>query len=205
MAAAALARSAALRAAATDDPWERLLGWRAGGPAPLRWRLQDEDGGEAVEVLVAPDGVRVGDGAQVSASAELVAPDRIAVTLDGRRREWAYAQDGDVTRIGLDGRAWGFAEEAALLRAGDRDEAGSLSAPMPGSVLLVHARDGDRVAVGDVLVVLESMKMELQVVAPASGTVAHVAVAPGDRVAGGQLLVELELELEREIELGTAA
>jgi acetyl-CoA/propionyl-CoA carboxylase biotin carboxyl carrier protein len=197
--AAALATSLQLRAAASDDPWERLLGWRADGPAPLRWRLQSEGDADAVDVLVSPAAVRAGDGEPRPASAELVAADRLAVTLDGRRREWAYAQDGDVTRLGLGGRAWGFAEQAALLRAGEHDEAGSLTAPMPGSVLLVHARDGDSVAAGDVLVVLESMKMELQVVAPASGRVAHVVVAAGDRVAAGQLLVELELGL------GTAA
>ncbi len=194
VAAAALARAAALRAAAGDDPWERLLGWRADGPAALRWRLGSEQGGEAVEVLVSPAGVRIGSGGQIAASAQIVAPGRIAITLGGRSRDWDYAQDGDVTRLGLEGRAWAFAEEAALLRGGQHDEAGSLSAPMPGIVLLVHARDGRSVVAGDVLVVLESMKMELQVVAPASGSVARVAVAEGDRVAAGQLLVELELD-----------
>jgi acetyl-CoA/propionyl-CoA carboxylase biotin carboxyl carrier protein len=198
VAVAALARSAALRSVATDDPWESLVGWRADAPAPLRWRLQSGAqaiAGDGVEVLVTPDGVRVGDGAPRAASAELVAPDRLAVTLDGTRREWAYAQDGDVTRLGLDGRAWGFRDEAALLRERADDAAGSLSAPMPGSVLLVHAGVGDDVAAGDVLVVLESMKMELQLVAPASGSVARVAVAVGDRVASGQLLVELDPKL----------
>ncbi|HEX8159923.1 MAG TPA: acetyl-CoA carboxylase biotin carboxyl carrier protein subunit, partial [Solirubrobacteraceae bacterium] len=50
-------------------------------------------------------------------------------------------------------------------------------------------RDGDAVRAGDVLVVLESMKMELEVLAPAAGTVHGLAVAAGDRVSGGQLLV----------------
>ena len=62
---------------------------------------------------------------------------------------------------------------------------------MPGSVLLVHVAPGDKVSEGDVLVVLESMKMELSVQAPADGVVADVAVAVGDRVTVGQPLVEV--------------
>jgi biotin carboxyl carrier protein len=60
---------------------------------------------------------------------------------------------------------------------------------MPGTVLLVPVADGDKVAGGDVLVVIESMKMELSIVAPHSGTVAGLELKPGDRVSLGQPLV----------------
>ena len=50
---------------------------------------------------------------------------------------------------------------------------------MPGTVLLVHVADGDAVAEGDVLLVLESMKMELSIAAPHAGTVDGLALAPG--------------------------
>jgi acetyl-CoA/propionyl-CoA carboxylase biotin carboxyl carrier protein len=60
---------------------------------------------------------------------------------------------------------------------------------MPGTVLLVPVADGDEVAEGDVLVVLESMKMELSIVAPHPGTVAGLDLQPGDRVTLGQPLV----------------
>jgi pyruvate/2-oxoglutarate dehydrogenase complex dihydrolipoamide acyltransferase (E2) component len=58
-------------------------------------------------------------------------------------------------------------------------------------VLAVRVSDGDSVSAGDVLVVLESMKMELEVVAPADGTVERLAVQAGDRVSGGQALVAI--------------
>jgi acetyl-CoA/propionyl-CoA carboxylase biotin carboxyl carrier protein len=74
-------------------------------------------------------------------------------------------------------------------RGGAGAAAGSLEAPMPGTVLLVHVADGDTVAEGDVLLVLESMKMELSITAPHAGTVAGLALAPGDRVALKQPLV----------------
>jgi acetyl-CoA/propionyl-CoA carboxylase biotin carboxyl carrier protein len=68
---------------------------------------------------------------------------------------------------------------------------GSLQAPMPGTVLRVDVHEGQEVAEGEPLVVLEAMKMELAVSAPVAGTIAAVLVAPGDLVARGQALVEL--------------
>jgi biotin carboxyl carrier protein len=69
---------------------------------------------------------------------------------------------------------------------------GSLHAPMPGTVLRVDVQEGQEVAAGEPLVVLEAMKMELAVPAPAAGTVTAVLVAAGDLVARGQALVELD-------------
>jgi len=74
-------------------------------------------------------------------------------------------------------------------RAGADALTDSLEAPMPGTVLLVHVADGDDVAAGDVLMVLESMKMELSITAPHAGTVTGLALAPGDRVALRQPLL----------------
>ena len=60
---------------------------------------------------------------------------------------------------------------------------------MPGNVLAVKVGEGDSVSEGDVLVVLESMKMELQVVAPADGVVGELSVSEGDQVSRGEALV----------------
>ncbi len=186
--AAALARTLELAAGAGDDPWDRLTGWRADGRAPLRWRLAPARGGVATEVLVGTGELRAGDGPPRRAHATLDG-DELAVTLDGERRAWVCARDGATTFVGRDGRAWGVHEEVVELRRERHDGGAALQAPMPGSVLDVRVRDGDSVRAGDVLVVLESMKMELEVVAPAAGTVQGLAVAPGDRVSGGQRLV----------------
>jgi methylmalonyl-CoA carboxyltransferase small subunit len=64
-------------------------------------------------------------------------------------------------------------------------------APLSGTVARVLVEEGQAIAVGDVLVVLEAMKMETEITAPEAGTVAAVLVSPGDAVAGGQVLVEL--------------
>ncbi len=71
-------------------------------------------------------------------------------------------------------------------------EQSTLTAPMPGTVIRVLAKEGDRVAHRQPLIVLEAMKMETPVVSPYDAVVKAVHVAEGDRVAGGALLVELE-------------
>ena len=81
--------------------------------------------------------------------------------------------------------------DAAAHAHGPAEAAGTVTSPMPGTVLEVHVAAGDRVAARDPLVVLEAMKMETPLVAPYDGTVTAVHVQEGDRVAGGALLVEV--------------
>jgi acetyl/propionyl-CoA carboxylase alpha subunit len=71
-------------------------------------------------------------------------------------------------------------------------EQSSLTAPMPGTVIRVLAREGDRVTHRQPLLVLEAMKMETPIVSPYDAVVKAVHVKEGDRVAGGALLLELE-------------
>ena len=66
------------------------------------------------------------------------------------------------------------------------------TSPLPGTVLSVHVADGDQVEAGDVLVVVEAMKMEHTIAAAGSASVAEVLVTPGQRVDAGDLLVRLE-------------
>jgi biotin carboxyl carrier protein len=68
---------------------------------------------------------------------------------------------------------------------------GKIRTPMPGKVVAVRVKEGDEVRVGQPLLVLESMKMQNDVVAPIDGRVAAVRCAEGATVAFGDLLVEI--------------
>lgn len=70
--------------------------------------------------------------------------------------------------------------------------AGAITAPLPGLVVAVKVQVGQTVAAGQVLAVLEAMKMENDITAPASGVVKEILVEPGTAVAGGQTLLLLE-------------
>ncbi|MGX6449782.1 acetyl-CoA carboxylase biotin carboxyl carrier protein subunit, partial [Patulibacter sp. S7RM1-6] len=81
---------------------------------------------------------------------------------------------------------------APEVEAGAAAGGGDLTAPLPGVVLALRAEPGARVTAGQTVLVLESMKMELDVAAPHDGTLAAVHVAPGEPVARGQALAVVE-------------
>lgn len=68
---------------------------------------------------------------------------------------------------------------------------GAVTAPMPGTILKVLVKTGDRVEYGQALVILEAMKMENSINATATGTVAGIEVGAGDNVETGQLLLTI--------------
>jgi biotin carboxyl carrier protein len=127
------------------------------------------DGATPLTVRVRGDGeVRVGDGAT-------------AWTVSSGETKWVFF-NGEVFEIELQ-------TEGRTRRAGGAG--GSLSAPMPASVVRVDVRPGDVVRQGATLVILEAMKMELPVRAPADGTVRAVHCKPGDLVQPGVPLIEI--------------
>jgi propionyl-CoA carboxylase alpha chain len=107
---------------------------------------------------------------------------RVHVATSGDRI-WVQGPDGDVALRSIPRLPDG---------GGGGDVAGGLLAPMPGKVLSVAVGAGDLVEAGQLLLILEAMKMEHRVVAPASGVVVSVGARQGEQVQGGDLLVVLE-------------
>lgn len=66
-----------------------------------------------------------------------------------------------------------------------------VKAPMPGNILEVNVKDGQKVNAGDILFILEAMKMENEIMAPVAGTVSGVAVQKGATVATGAVLCNI--------------
>ena len=80
---------------------------------------------------------------------------------------------------------------AATPAAAPATGATTITAPMPGTILKVNVTNGQAVKKGDVLMVLEAMKMENEIMAPADGTVSSVSVASGASVESGAVLCTL--------------
>jgi acetyl/propionyl-CoA carboxylase alpha subunit len=127
-------------------------------------------------------------------------PDGVTSAPDDCRDPWRAF--GDVDPAGRDVavaggwaqfRGWGY--PLAETELGPRTLAppgGSLTAPMPGTVLDVPVAIGDRVAEGTVVTLLEAMKIQVTVRTPTAGTIVAVHVRSGDVVAAGQRLIEIE-------------
>lgn len=122
-------------------------------------------------------------------------PDHVVLDLDGVRRRFDVAWlPGEEESVVVDS-ALGSCELRLAPRFVDPSAVaplGALVAPMPGTIVAVHVAEGDVVAQGQVLLVLEAMKMEHAVTAPAAGTVTRVAVATGQQVDQGSTLAVVE-------------
>jgi geranyl-CoA carboxylase alpha subunit len=115
--------------------------------------------------------------------------------LDGLVRRAAYLLDSDGIEIDLDGRVYHF--EDTTYQATSRSSAGGdgvLRAPMTGTISAVRVAPDQIVARGDVLAVLEAMKMEQQIIAPIAGSVRTIAVAAGHQVKARDILFVIEAE-----------
>jgi 3-methylcrotonyl-CoA carboxylase alpha subunit len=117
------------------------------------------------------------------------------VTLAEPAPAFTSATIGDETVLFLQGEAWEFSLARADHAAGGAAASdGAILSPMPGRIIAVHAAQGDRVAKGQKLLVLEAMKMEQQLLAPFDGVVKTFAATLDAQIAEGVLLALIEKE-----------
>jgi biotin carboxyl carrier protein len=150
------------------------------------------DAGAASRVVrVEPAAAEV-DGRRASVALRELGDGVREMTLGGVRHRVAWARDGDRVYVWCDGRTWVFSRARAARPAGALDHGGDLRAPMPGRVRRAAAAAGERVTRGQVLLVLEAMKMEHAIRAPRDGVVRAVHVREGDLVDAGVELAEID-------------
>ena len=99
------------------------------------------------------------------------------------------AKVGDVWWFHLDGHV--FCIEKTEPGSNSDDSEGGMVAPMPGKILEVLVEQGQSVASGDLLLVMEAMKMEHRIVANVDGVIAMMNLQEGDQVQQGDVLVEI--------------
>jgi acetyl-CoA/propionyl-CoA carboxylase biotin carboxyl carrier protein len=193
LAAGGLYRQWALARRARGNLWAAPTGWRVGGTAAaVRTAMRTPLRSETVSVWGLPEAakVEVGDGEIHSASVE-VERSQMTATLGGLRREYRWAEADRHLWIADDRGTWHLreAEEQKIHRAAGVRQAEILS-PMPGSVIAIQVDSGAQVSEGEVVVVVEAMKMEHSLTAPVSGRV-EVLVSVGDQVTVDQTLARL--------------
>jgi acetyl-CoA/propionyl-CoA carboxylase, biotin carboxylase, biotin carboxyl carrier protein len=153
-------------------------------------------GGAAVRCDVERDGdeylVRVGEATHRLRLAALE-PGWFRLSTEGGSRLLAFARQGGRRFLHVDGHTVEYTRDDGGGAAAHRRAAhGDLSAPMPGTVTQVLVQNGEQVAQGQPLVVVEAMKMEHVIRAPHSTRVRVVRVRAGDQIDGGTVVAEIE-------------
>ena len=119
-------------------------------------------------------------------------PELVELAVDGVRRRFAVQHVGDTWYVDSLLGASAFHELPRFPLPEVHTAAGSLVAPMPGTVVRVEAAVGDRVEAGAAIVVIEAMKMEHQIRAPHGGTLAELRVEVGTQVDTGEVLAVVD-------------
>ncbi|MGF1472567.1 MAG: biotin carboxylase N-terminal domain-containing protein [Rubrobacteraceae bacterium] len=121
---------------------------------------------------------------------------RFNALVDGDAVSWAFAAGDSGVSVSLAGENYRLSTppppDIAGAGTGDDDARANLTAPMPGTMVKVLVNEGDEVEEGQLLLVLEAMKMEQSFPAPHDGVIRSLPYAEGDMVPGGALLVEVE-------------
>jgi 3-methylcrotonyl-CoA carboxylase alpha subunit len=183
----------AAQSAGWVDPWARRDGWRSHGLTQRYFDLEFHGDQHTAVLSYLHDGalqLRVEEaGATLQFSRH---GDGIVLHYAGLRVLVQVLRSGEVAHVFTPQGATQITVLDALAHAGEAQaEGGRLTAPMPGKVVSFAVKAGDKVAKGQVLAVMEAMKMEHTIAAPAEGVVAELLYAPGDQVAEGAELLKL--------------
>ncbi|MDX3001385.1 biotin carboxylase N-terminal domain-containing protein [Kribbella solani] len=187
----AAVRVSALAAALADaagrqarTPVRVASGWRNVPSQPQRKKYQVGDVGYEVAYRLTRDGL-VADG-----NVRLIeaAPERVVLDVDGVRRSFAVAAYAGLVCVDSPLGNVSLTPVARFVDPAQQVAAGSLVAPMPGTVVRVGVQVGDKVTQGQPLLWLEAMKMEHTIAAPADGVVNELPVDAGQQVEVGAVL-----------------
>jgi len=121
-------------------------------------------------------------------------PAEYNVTVDGRNYFMAF--EGNMATVNgkafrVDIKNLESDSTAAPEKGGTATQVTDVKSQMPGAVFKVLVSAGDRVAEGQAVLILEAMKMEMEIAAPIAGTIAAVSVAVGEQVTTGQILASI--------------
>jgi 3-methylcrotonyl-CoA carboxylase alpha subunit len=147
-----------------NEPWRALVGFRLNAPSHVHVRLQSGDIGYQVE-------------------------------LDANSAPALPTRDfGDAIVVFAGGNAYAFTDPKLTTQVAGSGSSGKIISPMPGRIVAVLVKPGDRVAKGQPVVILEAMKMEHTLTAPFQGTVTAISAMEGNQVSEGVVLARIDVE-----------
>lgn len=119
---------------------------------------------------------------------------KLSLLIDGERVIAYVSSDSAKRWVTMDGQTFALTKQSRARKSGSggQHSAGELTAPMPGLVRSVNVAEGESVAKGQTLLVLEAMKMEIRIHAPVDGTVSKLLVKQGQTVEREQVLITVE-------------
>lgn len=176
-----------------------LRGWSSSFAYPQLCRfVLDGEAAELQLTVVEDDRWKIAHGgASVAVSASVSGPNNVTLNVDGSACWISYAVAGATTYFVLDGTEHMLTDTTYATIARDSNAgaggrtSGRITAPMNGLVVAVRIEQGASATTGQVLLVIEAMKMEHSIVASRDGTVTSLLVQVGDQVTPGQPLAEI--------------
>ena len=187
----------------SKEYWHQKTGYRfmaaAGRKAVARFRVSLDDDEVCLAIERDGDGWKIAvDDRVVNVTARWLGHDQLVIApRNGAAQRFGFVREGDLTVVNHVGSRWRFSvlnEVQALARvdAFVGLQGNEIKSEMPGAITNINVAPGDEIAAGDVLVVMEAMKLIFPLTASRAGRIATVSCAIGDIVARGQALVQLE-------------
>ena len=116
------------------------------------------------------------------------------VELEKQEGVWNVTIEGKSFRIEIEGNSVGDMAGNKRKKKGRGKKSGTISSTIPGKIVSIAVEEGDIVAEGDVVMILEAMKMQNEIQAPLSGNVTAVNCKPGDSIEANSPLIIIQPE-----------
>ena len=116
------------------------------------------------------------------------------VELEKQNGLWNVTIEGKCFNIEIEGGSVGDTSVSKRKRANRGKKSGTISSTIPGKIVSISAKEGQMVSEGDVVMILEAMKMQNEIQAPLSGTVTAINCKPGDSVEANSPLIIIQPE-----------
>jgi 3-methylcrotonyl-CoA carboxylase alpha subunit len=176
-------------------PWDILDGFTPNLQARVSYNLAWHDHSHLVEIILVRGqaaAIAIDAQPQIPLANFAIADGAVEASLSGVRRQARYLRDGSHLHLWTAGQHFDLMLDDPRQKEFSATAAqGGLTTPLPGVVAAIPTKIGDSVKVGDVLMIIEAMKMEHSIRAPHDGVVKVIHFRRGDRVPEGSELLEL--------------